>query len=253
MKDSTTRDKYLRPATLLILLGVWHLASALVGSEILLPSPAATLNRLGELVVTEAFWLAVVSTVRRGLTGFALSLLVGLICGLLAGFNHTANVLLQPFVLTSRSTPLMSVILLALIWFRSDQVPVFVSFLVGFPVIFGNVVEGVRHVDNSLLEMARVYRVGFWPTITGVYLPSIAPYILAGASTAMGLGLKVVVAAEALSQPRLAIGTRMQVERMYLETAGLFAWTITALLVSWILELGIRWVEKRVTKGEVRA
>ncbi|MDP3486910.1 MAG: ABC transporter permease subunit, partial [Bacillota bacterium] len=225
----------------------------LVGSEILLPSPAATLNRLGELVVTEAFWLAVVSTVRRGLTGFALSLLVGLICGLLAGFNHTANVLLQPFVLTSRSTPLMSVILLALIWFRSDQVPVFVSFLVGFPVIFGNVVEGVRHVDNSLLEMARVYRVGFWPTITGVYLPSIAPYILAGASTAMGLGLKVVVAAEALSQPRLAIGTRMQVERMYLETAGLFAWTITALLVSWILELGIRWVEKRVTKGEVRA
>ncbi|MBS3949156.1 MAG: ABC transporter permease, partial [Peptococcaceae bacterium] len=77
-------------------------------------------------------------------------------------------------------------------------------------------------------------------------LPSIAPYILAGASTAMGLGLKVVVAAEALSQPKLAIGTRMQVERMYLETAGLFAWTITALFLSWLLEYGIRWVEKRV-------
>ncbi|KAF0196978.1 MAG: NitT/TauT family transport system permease protein [Bacillota bacterium] len=246
MKDSTTRDKYLRPATLLILLGVWHVASALVNSEILLPSPAATLKRLGELVVTETFWLAVMSTLRRGLTGFALSLLVGLFCGLLAGFNQIAKVLMQPFVLLSRSTPLMSIILLALIWFRSDQVPVFVAFLVCFPVIFGNVFAGVKNVDNSLLEMARVHRVGWWATITGVYLPSIAPYILAGASTAMGLGLKVVVAAEALSQPKLAIGTRMQVERMYLETAGLFAWTITALFLSWLLEYGIRWVEKRV-------
>lgn len=253
MKDSTTRDKLLRPLSLLLLLAVWQVASVMIGAEIILPTPAATIKRLSALAVTSSFWFSVIATLRRGLTGFALSLCVGLVCGLLAGFNNTLRTLLQPFVLTTRSTPLMSVILLALIWFRADTVPVFVSFLVCFPVIFGNVLEGVKNVDKTLVEMATVFRVSLWSRIVGLYLPSIAPYVLAGASTAMGLGLKVVVAAEALSQPRQAIGTRMQVERMYLETTGVFAWTLAALLMSWLLELAIRHLAGRFVRRGAEA
>lgn len=253
MKDSTTNAKLFRLASIFLLFCVWQGASMWMGAEILLPSPVATLQRLVALTGTRLFWVSVAATLQRGLTGFALSLCVGLVLGLVAGFKSSLRTLLEPFVLTTRSTPLMSIILLALIWFRADTVPIFVAFLVCFPVIFSNVLEGVKNVDQSLVEMAAVFKVGFWSRVIGLYLPSIAPYILAGASTAMGLGLKVVVAAEALSQPRQAIGTRMQVERMYLETTGVFAWTVAALAMSWVLELVIRHLAQHFMRGGRKA
>ncbi|MEW6660971.1 MAG: ABC transporter permease [Bacillota bacterium] len=246
MQNSTIKTQLIKLAPFVFFIFVWKTAAVVVSSEIILPSPEKTLASLSALLQTKGFWSSVIATITRGLAGFLLSLGMGLLVGLVAGLNKTANILLQPFIILCRSTPLMSIILIALIWFKTEHVPIFVSFLISFPIICGNVIEGVKNVDSKLVEMAFIHKVKKIRVFFEVYLPSLVPYLLAGISNAMGIGWKVVIAAEVLSQPRFGIGTRLQFERINLETAAVFAWTIVALVISFGFENLIRFAEKKV-------
>lgn len=55
-------------------------------------------------------------------------------------------------------------------------------------------------------------------------------------SIAAGMSFKAGVAAEVIGQPLLSIGNGMYCAKIYLETAELFAWTLTVVLLSWLLE-----------------
>jgi NitT/TauT family transport system permease protein len=148
----------------------------------------------------------------------------------------------------------MSFIIIAIIWFASSMVPVFVGFLMCFPIIFTNVYEGVKNVDNKLLEMSKVYNIKKLRVVRNIYIPSLIPYILAGMTTALGIGWKATVAAEVLSHPKYAIGTHLYDAKVYLESAELFAWTIVVIGLSFIFEYVIKMlfrkkIKERTSKG----
>jgi NitT/TauT family transport system permease protein len=81
-----------------------------------------------------------------------------------------------------------------------------------------------------------MYRVKLRRIVFELYIPSILPYLLAGASNAMGITWKVIIAAEILSQPSFAIGTNLMIAKIELETAQVFAWTVVAIIISFIFE-----------------
>lgn len=243
---STIRNSLVTVTSFLIMVLIWKFLSMLIGADIILPAPEVTARDLLNILQALDFWPIVGATVFRGLVGFLLSCLAGIAVGLAAGFSSLVYWLLQPYLTVIRTTPVMSIILLALIWFRTEMVPVFVAFLIAFPIICGNVIEGIRNVDRQLLEMARLYRVKGWRIVLELYLPSILPFIVAGASTAMAITWKVIVAAEILSQPPLGIGTQMQDARIYLNTARIFAWTAVIIGVSFLFESLMRAAENRL-------
>jgi NitT/TauT family transport system permease protein len=166
------------------------------------------------------------------LLGFLLSAAAGFVVGIATGLSRDVESAVKPLLTLIQSTPVMSIILLALIWFQTGGVPIFVSFLMSFPVVALNVCRGVREVSPEILEMARAYRIP-WPRILfRIYVPSLGPYIIAAGSIALGLTWRVVIAAEVLSQPVFGIGTQLQQARVELETARMFAWTAVAVLLT---------------------
>ncbi|MCG8401304.1 MAG: ABC transporter permease subunit [Firmicutes bacterium] len=249
---STIHSSLAKGLSILILVGIWKIISLLLNSEIILPSPEKAAGQMWDIFCSDKFWPAVAATVARGLAGFGISLVVGVAVGLLAGFNAFFRALSDPLIQFIRSIPLMSIILLALIWFKKDWVAVFVSFLIAFPIICSNVIEGVRNADQNLVQMARLYKIKPWRVLTEIYLPSIAPYLLAGASTALGMNWKVIVSAEVLSQPVLAVGTQLELAKVHLETARLFAWTAVAIMLSFFFEFLLRTAAKKLPPGWCR-
>jgi len=221
-------------AAFLLLFIVWKVLSVLMDSVIILPSPEQTISEAFRLMRTANFWHALAATLVRGFTGFALSFILGLVIGFPAGKYALFMQFIKPYILIIRSTPVLAIILIALIWFPADGVPVFVTVLMAFPVILQNVATGIQGTDIKLIEMAKVYRVGRRRLLFNLYLPSLLPYLRSGASSAMGLAWRVVIAAEILSQPLWGIGTGMQEARIRLETPRVFAWTLAALALSWL-------------------
>lgn len=233
-----TKTKILYPAaSIIILLSIWKLSSIFIEADIILPPPEKVLVSMFKIITSENFLLKLGSTLIRGLLGFLISYISGIITGTMAGIFPRFRGFIKPLISIIRTTPVISVILLALIWFNVDYVPVFVSFLMAFPIVSGNVIEGITTVDNKLIDMANTYKIPLKKQIIHIYIPSIMPFIIAGASLSLGIIWKVVVAAEVLSQPKWGLGTSLNEAKAYLMTTEVFAWTLIAILLSFLTEV----------------
>ena len=147
---------------------------------------------------------------------------------------------------SSWSTLLIALILLALIWLSPGSVPVFIALLTMFPFICTNVIDGINSVDQELVDMATFYRVGRNRIIRELYIPAIMPFIISGASSAMGIGWRAIITGEVLSQPKYGIGTLMQGAQTFLNVDAVIAWTILAVIISYGFEKVIRWSERKL-------
>ncbi|MCF8335925.1 MAG: ABC transporter permease [Bacteroidales bacterium] len=246
MKTFITKNKSITVLSVLFLIGFWKAGSMIVASELILPSPEQTAIAVGKLFVDEEFISIIGATILRGLIGFFISFMLALILGIAAGINESFYAFLQPILVTIRSTPVISFILLALIWFDVNQVPVFIALLTMFPFICTNIIDGIRNVNPKLLVLAKVYRVKTKHIIKDIYLPAISPFIFSGISSAMGFGWRAIIIGEVLSQPRYGIGTFMQNAQTYLLVDKVIAWTLIAIMLSYFFDHLIRSVEKKI-------
>ena len=241
MKDFTsiTKKRLIGLFSTLFLLLLWKIISVKIDAAIILPAPEDVIIRLGQIALNINFWLAIANTAARTLYGFILSFCAGFIAGIACGSSSRINAALSPLISVIRTIPVMSVILIAMIWFKTDMVPVFVCFLMIFPIITANVSQGISEVDISLLEMAAAFKMNKITILFHITIPSTIPFVLAGVRAAIGVAWKSVIAAEVLSQPVKAIGTGIQFSQMNLETAEVMAWTIIAIILSKTSELSV--------------
>lgn len=235
MKPSTmpsSRRLLLQAGVALFWLLVWYAVYRGVNRELYVPSPVSVLRRLAGLAGETAFWKDVLLSVARIAAGFLLSVAAGTLLGILSGLNRLLYALLSPLVTAIKATPVISFIMVALFWFSSGRVPVFIGFLMCFPIMWTQMAEGIRRVDPKLLELAQVYRVGPATVVRRIYIPSLVPFFLPACITSLGFAWKVGVAAEVLSHPRFSIGGRLYEAKAYLESTDLFAWTLVVVLLS---------------------
>ena len=215
---------------------LWQLAFVLVGQELLLPSPVHTLRRFLELGVTADFYRSASLSLLRIVQGFAAGVVVGVVAGILTARFALLYDFFHPAIGVIKATPVASFIILALVWIKRDNVPMFIAFLMVLPIVWANVSEGIHQTDKGLLEMARLFGFTKRRLVTKVYVPGVLPYFFAGCTTALGLAWKAGIAAEILSLPKHAVGTQLYYSKLYLETTDLFAWTVAVILMSMALE-----------------
>ena len=214
----------------------WALAARWVGLDLLLPGPLAVGSRLAALAGTSGFWLSVGATLGRVFLGLAWGALAGAALAFATHFSPWADRLLSPAVRVVRATPVVSFILLVYLWVPRGAIPWVIAGLMVLPVVWGAVSAGLDGLDEKLLELARAYRFSRGKTLALICLPALRPHFAAGLSTAFGLAWKSGVAAEVLCPPAQAIGSRIQQAKAALETPDLFAWTLTIVALSLVLE-----------------
>ena len=222
-------------AVLLWLL-VWQAASMALDSDILLVSPLRVIATLLALLPTAGLWRTVGCSFVRIAGGFLLALALGTALALAAYRWRMVETLLRPYVVVIKSVPVASFIILALIWMGSARLPLFISFLMVFPVIYGNTLQGLKSTDPQLLEMARLFRVPWARRLRYIHLPALEPFLLAGCSTALGMSWKAGVAAEVIGVVAGSLGERLYDAKIYLQTADLLAWTVVIVALSALFE-----------------
>ncbi len=232
MHRSTWRNKLAIGGSVLLLLLFWELGAQALDAQVILPTPGATAVSFWSIVNSKLFAVNIRATVSRALQSFLIITASGMALGMLAGYSPIIHSILKPLLVVFKATPVMSVILLAFIWFSSGTVPLFSAFLMGFPVMFIQVERGVRQISPRLSEMTRMYGFTRWMRLTHLVVPSLMPSIITGAKSSLSMVWKVVIAAEVLTVPRYGIGSRMQLSQVNLETASVLAWTLIAVLLT---------------------
>ncbi len=251
MKTNAVK-KYLNVIYPLLSLGlfvlVWFVIAKIIDLEILLPSPVSGFSRLGNIFVTPEFWTAVGSTLRRTLVSFSISLSLAILFAVLSSLFKPVYFLLSPIVIITRAVPTMSVILLSLIWFTSNITPMFIAFLIIFPMLYASFYSAISNIDYDFIQMSKVYNVSKKDMAIRFFIPYIMPTFLDTIRTALSLNVKLVIAAEVLAQTKESMGVMMQRSSIFLDTPTLIAWTIAAIILSYLLEIVVKTIKRFVVR-----
>ncbi len=222
--------------SLVFWVGMWWLIAALFAKPLLLPTPVDAIKALFTLMGTRAFYLTVATSLLRIVAGITVALLLGTLLALITVKSRICHVFFSPVLTFFKATPVASIIFLMMLWVGRQNVPFFIAFMMALPIVWSNVREGLLATDKRLLEMARVFDVSRVRVLRHVHLPSLTPYFLAAARSAISLAWKAGVAAEVLCTPERSIGRAIYEGKMYLLTDELFAWTLVVVVISMLVE-----------------
>lgn len=213
-------------------LSVWEIMARYIGQEILLVSPVTVLLTFFKLALTAAFWNSILFSFSRIILGFTLALMAGIILAAISSACVYIRELLKPMMAVIKATPVASFIILILIWISSRNLSIIISFLMVLPVVYSNILQGIKGTDPQLLEMACIFRISRFRRIRYIYFYQLLPYFKTACSLSLGLCWKAGVAAEVIGIPDGSIGEKLYESKIYLQTAELFAWTLTIILLS---------------------
>lgn len=244
MKKGSGRQ--IRKAVIILFwLMVWQAAAAWTDNQILLAGPRQVLDAFVENIMRPDFFTVILhSSARIGL-GFVLAFFAGAALGAASCRFPLIEEVSAPVMAALKSIPVASFVVLLLIWFGSGRLSFFISFLIVFPNVYVNTAAGLKSTDEKLLEMARVFGMGSGKKFLYLYRPALVPYLDSCLKVSLGMSWKSGVAAEIIGLPEASLGERLYMSKIYLDTAGLFAWTVTIVLVSLLFEKMVLWLFRR--------
>src|SRR5699024_7603198 len=186
---------------------VWQLAAMGLGhGGLFLTTPLGTLEALARLLPTAGFWHRIAFSALRILAGFVLAVVCGAALGAASARWKAVEVLFSPLMQLIRAMPVASFVILALLWVRSGNLSVVVSFTHVLPVIYAGVAGGMADTDPQLLEMAAVYKLPLSKRLRYIWLPGVFPSFSESCIAAMGMCWKSGVSAEVIGLPDHSVG-----------------------------------------------
>ncbi len=223
--------------TVVLWLGLWQAVAMWIDNRIFLPRPAEVVQSLLGLLGTKEFYGSIGASMVHILQGFLLGIGAGTVLAVLAATSDFLQTFLSLPMRIIKATPVASFTILALFWVDSSGLSVLISFCMVLPVIYTNVVTGIRETDKRMLEMAEVFRMNRRNRVGYIYVPAVLPYLFSAVSVAIGLAWKSGIAAEVIGITKNSIGNRLYQAKIYMEMPEVFAWTAVTVVISIVTEV----------------
>ncbi|MBQ9068910.1 MAG: ABC transporter permease [Eggerthellaceae bacterium] len=245
---ASARKRLKRAGIIAFWLVVWEVLDRLVDNRLVLAGPIRTVQALVEQIAKPDFWVVCGASFGRIALGFLLSFAAGILLALIAHRFRTFRDFVEPIVSLLRTVPVVTFIILLLIWMGNQWLTVFLAFFIVLPIVYTNMIAGFESVDAHMLEMARVHRLSRWRTFAYIYRPAFMPFLVSACKLSLGMSWKSGIMAEVLATPKPSIGKEMANARQFLDTPDLFAWTVVVMVLSWLFEKAVSYLLRRAAR-----
>lgn len=222
LRGLVIRSWFLPAVAAVVFLTAWELFGRAV-NPILFSPPSRVASAFVELTADGRLPRAFLVTMNALTVGYLLSVVVGLIVGVLLGRRSTLSRLLEPYIDAVYATPRVVIVPLVIIWFGVGYIGrVFLIWLGTVIPIILNTAIGVRNARPDLVEVARSMGASERDLIRHVIMPASVPYVVAGLRIAAGRALVGVIVAE-IFLDLTGLGGIIQTESQYFRTANMLA------------------------------
>jgi NitT/TauT family transport system permease protein len=180
---------------------IWEaLTRLLLENELLIPPPSSVLRSFWTLASTGKLNQHFAATLIEFICGFTTACVIGIIIGYLMGMYQWFDEIMDPWIATLYSIPIITVVPLIIIWFG---IGIFSKVVVVFKItavaIILNTASGIKALDPVWLELAKSLRLSDWETTYKIRLPGSLPFIITGMRLGVGRALLGVVVAELMA------------------------------------------------------
>lgn len=222
--------------SILLIPVAWQLLSWQMAQPQLIPSFPDLMRALLRLVYSPGFLVSIGTTCLRACAGLLLSLVAASITAFLLNRSEGIRLLFMPWLSLLRSVPVISFILLALIFLNPEMIPLLIAFLTMYPLLTENLLKGLMNRRDSWKMLARQFHLNAWNCLFQINYPQLKPYLFSGLASAVGFGWRAIIMGEVLSQCVDGIGKRMKEAQVFIDVPELIAWTLVAIVLSWLTD-----------------
>ena len=227
---------------------LWCIISSSDINGIIFPSPSAVFHNLINLLKTRLFYIQVLSTLKRCLVALLLVLLLGSSLGLISGYYEKIYILLKPLVVSIKSLPFISIILICLVYLKPNNIIILCSVLMCFPSVYEELYFAVKKRDKKILDMFYIFRIKKNKRFFSYDFPSFLPYFALSLVQVSGMIIKVSVACEAIILPKSGIGRQLLLSQSAIDINSLIAWSLVIIFISFLFDLFLVFLADRLKK-----
>jgi ABC-type nitrate/sulfonate/bicarbonate transport system permease component len=151
----------------------------------------------GQLFLSDQFWSDGKASLTRAGVGWTLSVVVGVVGGLVLGRWRAGELFFNPMIRFGLSTPTTILLPVAILIFGiENSMNIFLIAFGGLWVILINTIDGVQSIHSTTLLTARSLRMGKIRSFFKIFLPAASPQIVTGLRVSIGIALILMVVSE---------------------------------------------------------
>jgi sulfonate transport system permease protein len=235
----------IRLASLVIVLGGWEYFGRQT-NPILFTYPTAIAQAAVKMIASGELWKYLSQSLVVLFAGLGLAAVFGIALGLVMARVRVIDIALDTYITALYSIPSVALVPVLVLWFGFEATAkIAVVFLFTFFPIVINTYQGVKNVDERLIEVGRAFRCSERDLWFHIVLPAALPFIVAGLRLAIGRGLIGMVLADLYTAitgigyliARYASTYRTDAMFVPIVTLGILGITLTGLL---------RFIERRI-------
>lgn len=246
MKESTWKSKIQVIISCIILLSVWEIVAVKLNNEIYLPRVENVFFSMIEIISKGDFLINILSSLSRTFVSFSTALFLAVLFGVLSLMYPLFSSFLKPINSIGKTIPTMVLIVLSLIWFKKEEAPFVVGFVIIFPILYDGVTSSINNINKELIDMCKIYKVSTWQKVKKIYMPVIGFYLLGILMSTFSLAFKVIIAGEVYGQPKYGVGSSIQIEKVNFNTNAIFSWIIIIAILSILFDGLNKLISKKV-------
>jgi NitT/TauT family transport system permease protein len=237
----------IRTASVAVFFVIWEYYGRRMDPIFMAP-PSAIFEAAVTLIRSGALEKAMAQTLWPFAVGMALTVIVGILLGIVMAQWRMLEYVLDPFINALYAVPRIALVPLIILWAGLEfagKVTILVSVAI-FPITV-NTYAGIRDVRGSMLEIGRAYGATEWQIFWKIVLPAAVPFIMAGVRLAVGLAIIGIIVAEFFTAISGLGGMIVEYANVF-ATAKLFVPIIVIALIGVILTELVMWLERRMSR-----
>ena len=243
------RSKMIRGAirigSMVVVLGGWEYFGRQT-NPILFTYPTAVATAAVKMIASGELWKYLSQSLIVLFAGLGLAAIFGIALGLVMARFWVLDLALDTYITALYSVPAVALVPVLVLWFGFEMTAkIAVVFLFTFFPIVINTYQGVKNVDERLIEVGRAFRCNERDLWIHIVLPAAVPFVVAGLRLAIGRGLIAMVLAD-LYTAITGIGYLISRYASTYRTDAMFVPVVTLGLLGITLTGLLRFIERRV-------
>ena len=244
--DSCKRNNYLFYFLgLLFILVIWYVGFLSFNNDYIIPSISQTLDSLKKLLFDKYTYEVLGHTLIRLFISISVCFILGVVLAALSKLSNKFKAFVKPLFTLLKTLPVAVVIILLLVMLKSNSLYYIVGVVI-LPIIYEACINGLDSIDKNITDEVKMdSKLNFY-IIFKLYIPLIFPYIFTSLLQSIGLGLKVLVMAEFISNTKNSIGYEILYYKDFAnEMSFVYAWSIILILFVLIIDSVINIIKSK--------
>ena len=245
--NSTIKKYSLGIISIVSIFLLWQVIVIIKNDAFIFPGVLEILKSSFKIITNKSDLIVLSNTLFKLIIVIVISLLLAGVVAFIYIIFPSSIYFFRPIINILKAAPfaVISIYIFYAFYQTKEIAPGIVTFLVVLPLSFEGLIGAIDNIDKNLIDDMKMLEISTFKKFIYVYIPICVPFIVTTLLQSFGLGLKVMIMSEFMSQVDKTIGGALFNIKYNYDYAYLLGWLVIIITIVSIIDMLIRIISKR--------